>query len=103
MPLTYNPNRVVIVCASSPGRLAEECASYNVDPAAPGLKIVYTSDDLPAVLNLPVETPWCVVGGTGWGAREALKTRYGGEKTFAAAIYVVEEDIAWRKPVTDRI
>lgn len=99
----YNPARVVIICASSPARLAEEFAAYNVDPASPGLKIVYTSDDLPAVLGYPTDTPWCVVGGTGWGARDALKARYGGEQTFANAMFVIEDDIAWRKPVTDRI
>lgn len=95
MPLQYSKSRVVIIAASSPGRLAEELKAYNVDPASPGLKIVYSPTDLPAVLALPDTTPWTIVGGTGEGGKSALTRRFGPSLTFPHAMAVYENDLAW--------
>lgn len=95
MPLQYDTNRAVIIAASSPGRLEEELRAYNVDPASPGLRIVYSPTDLPDVLALPANTPWTIVGGTGAGGKDALTRRFGPALTFPNAIAVYENDLAW--------
>lgn len=44
MPLTYDPNRVVVVAASSHQRFLEECEKYNYDPNSPGMHVVFPED-----------------------------------------------------------
>lgn len=58
MPLTYNPQRVVVIAAASPNRFAEECKCYNVDPASPGFHLIYTPADLAALIRVDtIHTP----------------------------------------------
>lgn len=95
MPLQYNPARTVIIAASSPNRLAEELKAYNVDPTSPGIHVVYAPTDLPTVLALPVDTPWCIVGGTGAGGKNALERRFGLSVTFPHLMFIYENDLAW--------
>ena len=95
MPLQYNKARAVIIAASSPGRLEDELKAYNVDPEGGGLHVVYSPTDLPAVLALPVDTPWCIVGGTGAGGKSALTNRFGPAWTIPQALAVYENDLAW--------
>lgn len=95
MALQYNKSRNVIIAASNPVRLAEELKVYNVNPEGVGLHIVYAPTDLPAVLALPADTPWTIVGGTGAGGKDALTRRFGPSLTFPHAMAVYERDLAW--------
>lgn len=95
MPLQYDKSRAVIIAASSPNRLAEELRAYNIDPASPGLHVMYAPVDSPAVLELPTDTPWTILGDVGPGVKDALTRRFGKSITFPRAIAAYEADVAW--------
>lgn len=97
MPLQYDPARAVIIAATNTVRLEEELRAYNIDPASPGLRVVYTAADVTAVAGLDPSTPWCIVGGTGPGIALGLVRRFGPSLTFPHAMAVYERDLAWRR------